>query len=135
LDFAASDLEASALEASALEASALEASALEDLVLEASDLEDLDLASDFDESGLEEPDLVASGGVGVSAYAGNPVLSARLVAKVTDKAVDKTNDKLIDRAVDRKAAARLGWVTAFLRGESSIPLGNRSIRLNMRAKY
>ncbi len=82
-------------------------------------------------SDLEESGLVASGWVGVSAYAGNPVVSARLVAKV----IDKANDKLIDRAVDRKAAARLGWVTAFLRGESSIPLGNRSIRLNMWAKY
>jgi hypothetical protein len=104
-------------------ASDLEASALEDLVLEASDLEDLGLASDFDESGLEEPDLVASGWVGVCAYAGNPVVSARLVAKV----IDKANDKLIDRAVDRRAAARLGWVTAFLRSESSIPLGTKSI--------
>jgi hypothetical protein len=51
------------------------------------------------------------------------VVSARLVAKV----IDNANDKLIDRAVDRRAAARLGWVTAFLRGESSIPLGTKSI--------
>ncbi len=68
-------------------------------------------------------DLAASGWVGVSADAGNPVASARLVAS----AIDKANDKLIDRAVDRKAAARADWVTAFLRGESSIPLGTMSI--------
>jgi hypothetical protein len=106
----------------------LEDSALGDLVLEASDLEDLDLASDLEEAGLEEAGLdeaglAASGWVGVCAYAGNPVLSARLAARV----IDNANDKLIDRAVNRKAAARLGWVTAFLRGESSIPLGTRSI--------
>ena len=106
-----------------MEASAFEDSAFEDLVLEASDLEDLDLASDLEEADLEVSDLAASGWVGVCAYAGNPVVSARLVAKV----IDNANDKLIDRAVDRRAAARLGWVTAFLRGESSIPLGTKSI--------
>jgi hypothetical protein len=36
---------------------------------------------------------------------------------------DKASDRLIDNAVDRKAAARADWVTAFLRGESSIAPG------------
>jgi len=108
----------------------LEDSDLADLDSEDLDSEDLDFV-DLEVSDLEESGLATSGWVGVSAYAGNPVVNAGPVARVSDKA----NDKLIDRAVDRKAAARLGWVTAFLRGESSIPLGNRSIRLNMRAKY
>jgi hypothetical protein len=59
------------------------------------------------------------------------MLSARPVATLTDKA----SDRLIDRAVDRKAAARADWVTAFLRGESSIALGTMSICLNMWTKY
>jgi hypothetical protein len=70
-------------------------------------------------SGLVVSGLVVSGLAGVWADAGNPVVSARLI--------DKANDKLIDKAVDRKAAARADWVTAFLRGESSIPLSTRSI--------
>jgi hypothetical protein len=65
-------------------------------------------------SGLLVSGLVVSALAGVSADAGNPVVSARLI--------DKANDRLIDKAVDRKAAARADWVTAFLRGESSIPL-------------
>ena len=60
--------------------------------------------------------LAVSGLAGVWANAGNPVVSARLT--------DKANDKLIDKAVDRKAAARADWVTAFLRGESSIAFGH-----------
>jgi hypothetical protein len=78
---------------------------------------------DLEASDFEPVDLAASGWVGVSADAGNPVVSARLTVTM----IDRANDKLIDRAVDRKAAARLGWVTAFLRGESSIPLGTTSI--------
>ena len=42
---------------------------------------------------------------------------------VSARLTDKASDRLIDNAVDRKAAARADWVTAFLRGESSIPLG------------
>jgi hypothetical protein len=99
--------------------------------LEESDLEDLDEdldsenfdseALDLEASGLALPDLAASGWAGVSADAGNPVTSAKLVAPAI-----RANDKRIDRAVHGRAA-RLGWVTAFLRGESSIPLGTRSI--------
>jgi hypothetical protein len=54
---------------------------------------------------------------------------------VSARLTDKASDRLIDNAVDRKAAARADWVTAFLRGESSIPLGNMSICLNMWTKY
>ena len=42
---------------------------------------------------------------------------------VSARLTDNASDRLIDNAVDRKAAARADWVTAFLRGESSIPLG------------
>jgi uncharacterized protein YjbI with pentapeptide repeats len=126
-DFAASDLAASDLVALDLAVSDLDASDLDDLDLEVSDLD----LSDFDLSDLAVSDLTASGGVDVWAYAGNPMVSARPVATPTDKA----SDRLIDNAVDRKAAARADWVTAFLRGESSIPSGNTCICLNMWTKY
>jgi uncharacterized protein YjbI with pentapeptide repeats len=112
LGLVASDLADCGFAALGLAASNLEASDLED-----SDLEDLGLEGlDLEVSGL---DLAASGWAGVSANAGNPMASTRFAAKVIDK--------IIDKAVDRKAAARADWVTAFLRGESSISLGTRSI--------
>ncbi|WP_244548963.1 hypothetical protein [Bradyrhizobium canariense] len=50
--------------------------------------------------------------VAAVASADNARVSTRLVANAFDKTMDK--------AVDRKAAARVNWLTAFLRGESSI---------------
>ena len=93
-----------------MEVSVLEASALETSVLE--DLDDSDLA----DLGLEVLDVAASGWVGVCANAGNPMASTRLAAKVIETAIDEADD--------RKAAARADWVTAFLRGESSIAFGH-----------
>jgi hypothetical protein len=63
--------------------------------------------------------LDVSAAAGVWADAGNPVV----IAKPSDRA----SARPIERAVDRKAVAQADWVTAFLRGESSIAPGSRSI--------
>jgi hypothetical protein len=47
-----------------------------------------------------------------AANAANPMASAKPVAA--------TQDRPVDRAINRKAVPPLNWVTAFLRGESSL---------------
>ena len=74
----------------------LEDSDLADLDSEDLDSEDLDFV-DLEVSDLEESGLATSGWVGVSAYAGNPVVNAGPVARVSDKANDKPHNSQLER--------------------------------------